>query len=920
MATAFPDDRVLQLLADWEEHWAQGRDVSAEVLCADCPELVDEVRRRIGHLRGMARPLGLLTSGDHQVVGAGPLTDGDRSGEPTGGSATPAPRYRRVSFHARGGLGEVYVAYDTEVGREVALKEMQDGPARDPNGRSRFLREAAITGALEHPGIVPVYGLSTYADGRPYYAMRLIKGGTLGEAIARYHREDLRRLDPTAGVVELRRLLGRFLVVCETIAFAHSRGVIHRDLKPSNIMLGDYGETLVVDWGLAKAFSPGAREAGVSSDAAVSPDAAEDSGSATIPGSVLGTPSYMSPEQADGRIADIGPASDVYSLGATLYCLLTGRSPFEGKRPDEVRPLVVRGEFPRPRAVRPDIPRPLEAICLKAMALEPRDRYESARALGGDIESWMADEPVSAWPEPPSTRARRWTRRHRTLVVSSAAVLAFVLAGLAGFSLVLADKNRELDSRNRELDRRRVEAVEQRNRALNAEQAARDEEAKARKSESESKLVLDFFEKKVLAAARPKEWEGGLGVDATIRAALDAAEPRIQDAFADQPRAEASIRNSLGQSYLYVGEPFKAISQFERARALRRQFLGPDHMDTLDATNNLGFAYRDAGRLPDALPLLEETVKRCQANLGPDHSLTLTAMNNLAGVYREVGRLDEALLLNEETLRRRKATLGPDDPDTLASLGYVGQTHFWAGRFAESVPIYEETLKGRRAKLGPSHADTLRSMNDLATAYFRVGRVADALPLLEETLKQRSARLGPDHPGTLITMNNLATVYEASGRLSDAIPLQEAALKGLRARLGADHADTLGTMNGLISSYLVSRRWVEAEAVARECLVLREKRAPDGWPRFHTMSQLGAALAGQRRHAEAEPLILAGYEGLKARATKIPAVRRMSLVEASNRVVALYDARGMRDKAVELRRKLPGEMADAVFPADPFAP
>ncbi len=466
MATTSPEDRVLQRLAAWEEYWTRGQDLSAEELCVGCPELVDEVRRRIGHLREMDDPLKLMTRTERRFVEAGPATGGDASGAPNGDPAAAAPRYRRVRFHARGGLGEVHVAHDTELGREVALKEMQDGPARDPNGRLRFLREAAITGALEHPGIVPVYGLGTYADGRPYYAMRLIKGGTLGDAIARYHHDDARRLDPAARAAELRRLLGRFQMVCETVAFAHSRGVIHRDLKPSNIMLGDYGETLVVDWGLAKAFEGEILEAVATAEAAAAAQAADGSGSATMPGSALGTLAYMSPEQAEGRIADVGASSDIYSLGATLYCLLTGRPPFQGQRLEDVRPLVIHGDFPRPRAVRSEIPPPLEAICLKAMALEPRDRFDSARALARDIEAWMADEPVSAWREPLSTRARRWMRRHRTLAVSTVAVVAFVLAGMAGFSFVLAEKNRQLDARNRELDRRRDEAVGQRNRAL----------------------------------------------------------------------------------------------------------------------------------------------------------------------------------------------------------------------------------------------------------------------------------------------------------------------------------------------------------------------------------------------------------------------------------------------------------------------
>ncbi len=230
MPTADSDDRVLQLLAIWEEHRGQGRDVPPEELCAECPELVDDVRHRIGQLRELEDPLSLGTRSDRIAVAEDSLTRDSAPGE---SQAAPRPRYRRLRLHACGGLGEVHVAHDTEVGREVALKEMQDGPARDPNGRARFLREAAITGALEHPGIVPVHGLGTYPDGRPFYAMRLIKGDTLAAAIDRFHDREKPRAERS---VELRRLLARFLAVCEVVGFAHSRGVIHRDIKPSNII------------------------------------------------------------------------------------------------------------------------------------------------------------------------------------------------------------------------------------------------------------------------------------------------------------------------------------------------------------------------------------------------------------------------------------------------------------------------------------------------------------------------------------------------------------------------------------------------------------------------------------------------------------------------------------------------------------
>jgi formylglycine-generating enzyme required for sulfatase activity/tRNA A-37 threonylcarbamoyl transferase component Bud32 len=336
------------------------------------------------------------------------------------------PRFRILRPHAKGGLGEVFVARDVELNRQVALKEIQVRHADHPTSRARFLLEAEITGALEHPGIVPVYGLGHYPDGRPFYAMRFVKGDNLADAIKRFHAAEPAGRDPGARALEFRTLLGRFVDVCNAIAYAHSKGVLHRDLKPENIMLGKYGETLVVDWGLAKPI--GKADPSLHPDEEPVAPSSGGSGLETLPGKALGTPQFMSPEQAAGELDRLGPQSDVYSLGATLYMVLTGRPAFEDRDVGVVIQKVLRGEFPPPRQVDRKVPGALEAICLKAMAPESGGRYASPRALAEDVERWLADEPVAAWREPWATRARRWVGRHRTSVTAAAAAAVVALA------------------------------------------------------------------------------------------------------------------------------------------------------------------------------------------------------------------------------------------------------------------------------------------------------------------------------------------------------------------------------------------------------------------------------------------------------------------------------------------------------------
>lgn len=374
-------------------------------------ELPPGVRRL---LVGGASDVALATDVAFDTRPASPPNNAGVTPLPT--TLTPGERFDVLQVHAQGGLGVVFLARDHEIERTVALKQIKSQWADDEDSRARFLLEARITGRLEHPGIVPIYALGADATGRPYYAMRLIRGESLLEVLSRFHTTDVAsKLNER--MPELRKLLQRFVDVCNAVDYAHSKGVIHRDLKPSNIMVGKYGETLVVDWGLAKVI--GSDEDVALTTRMVRQPESEGGATSTRIGTTIGTPAYMSPEQAAGRNDELGPPTDIYSLGATLYHMLTGELPHADD--DDMGVMIARAEHGKvisASIAAPWLPRPLASICMKALSLAPEGRYVSARALSDDVERWLGDEPVRAHRESVSERVYRWTRTHRTLATS----------------------------------------------------------------------------------------------------------------------------------------------------------------------------------------------------------------------------------------------------------------------------------------------------------------------------------------------------------------------------------------------------------------------------------------------------------------------------------------------------------------------
>ncbi len=640
-------------------------------------------------------------------------------------------RLKVLKFHAKGGLGQVSIALDEELHREVAFKEIQDRVADSSEHRQMFVREAEITGRLEHPGIVPIYGLGQYADGRPFYAMRFIKGDSLDEAITRFHAADQTKRDPGERSLALRELLGRFLDVCNAISYAHSRGVLHRDLKPGNIMLGEYGETLVVDWGMSKSL-----DRDEDSPSGIDTLVPFESGSApTAQGSVKGTPQYMSPEQAEGRIDELGPATDVYALGATLYAVLTGQPPFPRDDIGKIMSAVKEGRFKKPREVKPNVPRALESICLRAMAVQPVNRYTTVTAMADDVKHWLGDEPVLAHRESLGERLTRLERRYRTLIRTAGVALGVI--SLVAVVAAIA------------INQQRSAAITARN--------------ESDKSKARAERVLDVL---VKSFRRPDPSVDGRNV--TVASVLDQAMEETKK-LADDPLGQARLLNAIGETYRGLGLYDKSVQASTMARELRPRLPDLPTLDKLELANNQAIAYEAAGQLTDAIRAYTTAEKMAQDELGPTHLATLDLTTNLANCYIRLGEFDQACSLLEPTVEAARAELGETHPTSIIAMGSLGSAYLRSGKIVEAAPLLEHTRGLTKAQFGATHEYTLAAAENLASLYRVSGNSTKAILLLKEILKTREVQLGDAHPSTLSTMSDLALTHKAAGQLTEAI-------------------------------------------------------------------------------------------------------------------------------------------------------
>ncbi|MFO0910151.1 MAG: protein kinase [Isosphaeraceae bacterium] len=722
--------------------------------------------------------------------------------------AAPPPRFEILKEHAKGGLGVVFRALDRELNREVALKQIQNRHADNPTSRSRFLLEAEVTGGLEHPGIVPVYGLGLDGDGRPYYAMRFVRGDSLKDAIVAFHADDELQRDSSRRSLELRKLLRRFLDVCNTMEYAHGRGVLHRDIKPANIMVGKYGETLIVDWGIAK----------VGGRPEVVPDSVERvlraksySGSTeTLPGSAMGTPAYMSPEQAAGDLEQLGPASDVYSLGATLYHMLTGRAAFEDTELRVVLQKVKDGIFPEPRKLDRRIAPAMEAICLKAMKRDVADRYQSARALADDVERWMADEPVTARRDPFTERARRWMRRRRTTVTAAAASLMVAMTGLvvvvgvqqrANHNLYLA-KERERDRFNVAMDAIRTfhtgvsqdfllsqnEFTDQRKKLLrNAREFYRTLETKlagdpdrsARKALGRAYYSVGDLTARIEG---PEEALNSHKMGRDIRQKLAAENPSEPDEQADLADSLVAISN-LDRISSRLDQ---AKETMDEALAIR-EGLAKNHPDDLTYQRDLGWCYHQLGDLVDkkgkpnnplefyekARAIREILAKQNPTNAGLQADLA--ASLNTIGIYlSRTGRSEDGMvdILRARDIRKELVKLYPAEiefQDSLARTYHnIGYYYSKTGQLGQAIEAYREASKIREALVQQFPAvfglrtELAAVLSDTASRLYRIGQVTEALNAFIRA-RDIELRLHRDNPTITRPHVNLALSYDMIG-------------------------------------------------------------------------------------------------------------------------------------------------------------
>ena len=789
-----------------------------------------------------------------------------------------ASRYQLRGEIARGGMGAILEVFDEDLRRPLAMKVIldprsgkttTDAASVHPSLLARFLEEAQVTGQLDHPGIVPVHELGLDEQGQVYFTMRLVHGRDL-ESIF-----DLALRDEEGW--SQARAVGVLLKVCEAMAYAHSKGVVHRDLKPGNVMVGRFGEVYVMDWGLARVrdredrhdlrirgLSPAeAARAGTGARSSESPRPSEEravetdrreaaaSGAAealmTMDGSVVGTPCYMPLEQARGQVAALDERSDVYAVGAMLYRLLAGAAPYatSGTLPpaSEIVLQVLEGPPDSLESLAPTAPAELSAICARAMAREPDDRYPDMQALAEDLRAFLEGRVVQAFETGAWAEARKWIRRNRALSGSLAGLLVALVVGLFA-SLRFA---REAETQAQLAEARRTDAESSAASALR--QAAIAENANA------------FLNEDLLSAVAP---ESG-GIDVTVREILGQAGRRLEGRFAGEPLVEAALRGTLGRSHEALGdyptarahleralelrlaaegplarltletqgtlarvqgalgERAAALGRFEQSIAAARESLGAESPEVLSLQCDYTTLLRESGRSAEARSILEQTLRTAREELGPEHPTTLTAANNLAILEMRGGELEAAAVRLREVLDLRNRSLGQEHPETLNAASNLCQALSELGQFEAAVKESRALLEIRRRVLGNDHPQVARELGNQGTFLFRLGRADEALACFREAASLLVARFGEEHPDALGARHNLAAALLETDAFPEGLEMELPVLATRLRTLGPEHDDTLMSMNSAAVGHQRSGDFAAAESLLREALATRQR-------------------------------------------------------------------------------------------------
>ena len=773
-----------------------------------------------------------------------------------------AGRYSLVKVIGEGGMGAVYLAIQTEpVKRQVALKLIKSG-MDSRSVLARFDAERQALALMDHPNIARIYDGGVTPTGQPFFVMELVNGVPLTEYC------DAHQLSVAAR-------LQLFVAVCQAVQHAHQKGIIHRDLKPGNVLVTEVDgrpTPKVIDFGVAKATEQKLTEMSFSDV-----------------GAIVGTPAYMSPEQAAPSSMDIDTRTDVYSLGVMLYELLTGSPPIDSSQFKhgailEMLRMVREVEPPRPstklsnadalpnvaanRSIEPAklanlMQGELDWVVMKALEKDRDRRYETANGLARDIQRYLEDEVVEARPPSQAYRLKKFVRRNKTQVIAAGLVLFALVVGFAGTTVGLfeakkqqrlAESAQKAEAKRAEGERvakleaeaKRVEAEQQQQRAEAGEKLAGERlvqvEAEKRRAEEEKQIaqaVKDFLQYNLLALA-----DTTAQADALLKEGESSSEATLNP----------TIRELLDRAAKGLAPDF-IEARFPKQPLVQAEIL-----------RTVGSTYRAIGEAATGIDFLKRSELLFHQHLGADAPDTLESMNLLAMCYHFAGSIAEALPLYEETLKLYKAKLGPDHPDTLTSMNNLASCYSDAGKLDMAMPLYEETLKLRIAKFGPDHPVTLGSMNGLAEGYRKTGKIEQALPLYEQLFEGRKATLGPDHPSTLTSMNNLATGYKEAGQLDKALPLYEKTLALREAKLGPDDPATLTSMNNLALAYKSTGKLAKALPLYEECFKLRNTKLGHDHPSTLTsMNNLAEAYSAIGKLDKALPLY---EESLKLRIAK----------------------------------------------------